>query len=96
MISESLPLEIDMWQKTQNSKKGMVIIMNNIIDTKKQIAKPKTAKGEYFIRIPKDPLNKNDEMVKICINSKEETFIKGKDYTVSKYVKDLLEKAKYI
>ncbi len=70
--------------------------MNNIIDIKTQNTKQKNNQGEYTIRIPKDMLNKNDEIVKICVNSKEETFIKGKDYTVSKHVKDLLEKAKYI
>ncbi len=70
--------------------------MNNIIDTKEKTQKEKNEKGEYTIRIPKDPLNKSDEVIKICINSKEETFIKGKDYTVKANVKKLLEKAKYI
>ncbi len=70
--------------------------MNNIIDTKTKNEKAKITNGEYTIRIPKDPLNKNDEEIKICVNSKEETFIKGKDYTVPKHIKNLLEKAKYI
>ncbi len=70
--------------------------MNNIIDINTKNTKTKTKDGEYTIRIPKDMLNKNDEIVKICVNSKEETYIKGKDYTVPKYVKDLLEKASYI
>ncbi len=71
--------------------------MNNIIDTnEKQASKPAKEKDLFLVRIPKDPLNKSDENVVICINSKKEMFERGKDYKVTLSVKKLLEKAMYI
>lgn len=48
------------------------------------------------IKIPKDPLNKNDEYVPVCINGYIYQIKRGEKVEVPEAVRDILEEAEYI